>query len=74
MNSELKLILELSKERKEIPQIDLSNISEDIFFNLLVENQVLFPVLKNLEKISNPKLKPLLEKNYKFSSKRVSRQ
>jgi len=69
MNSELKLILELSKDRKEIPQIDLSNISEDIFFNLLVENQVLFPVLKNLEKSSNLKLKPLMEKIKNFLQK-----
>ena len=69
MNPELKLILELCKDRKEILQINLSNISEDIFFNLLVENQVLFPVLKNLEKSSNLKLKPLMEKIKNFLQK-----
>ena len=62
MNSELKLILELSKERKDVPYADLSNLSEDLFFKLLVENQVLFPVLKNLEKNPNANLKPLLNK------------
>jgi len=62
MTSELKLIFELCKERKDIPYVDLSNLSEDLFFKLLVENQVLFPVLKNLEKIFNANLNPLLDK------------
>lgn len=74
MKSEFNLILELSKfpaNTNLFTLIDLSNISQKKIVQLLIDNQVLLPFMKNLELFPNPEysslknnIKSILEKDY----------
>jgi hypothetical protein len=70
MKSEFNLILELSKFPTTV-NVDLSGLSQEKIIQLLIDNQVLLPFLKNLESTENPnflslknKIKSILKKDY----------